>query len=198
MTCVLVYVDDIVITGPSSEACDHIRSILETKYTLGYYKDIESYLGMHITRSDSGFSLNMTARIREILSELPFKPPPLPSRQRTPRRCDWESWAGCSIGTLNENELYCLHHFAHLVGAVNYLSVTVRPDLCLAVSKSAQRLQSPTPEAAKHLYHMLRYLDVTAHRSLDITPTSRTGLAIDSDSNFADASDSVYVVHHHI
>ena len=131
----------------------------------------------------------MTARVHEIVGELPTKPHIMPAAQRAPRRVNWELWAGATHQSLNTNELHCLYNYAHLVGAVNYLCTTIRPDICNAISKLSQTLHTPTPEQAKHLYHLLRYLHSTADKTLEIKPTQDTGMIIYSDSNFADPSD---------
>ena len=48
---VLVYVDDIVIFGPTDKHCDAVHDILKSKYVIGEYDDIASYLGMNIKRT---------------------------------------------------------------------------------------------------------------------------------------------------
>ena len=188
-TYVLVYVDDIVIFGPSDKHCDAVHEILKSKYVIGEYDDIASYLGMNIKRTATGFTLDMKARTESILEELPVKPVPLSPRQLCPRNVNWEIWAGASLDSLTTNELHCLYNYSHLVGAINYLCTTVRPDICLALSKLSQHLCNPTPTQAKHLNHLLQYLAATTNKQLEIEPTSASGLEIFSDSNFADASD---------
>ena len=51
------------------------------------------------------------------------------------------------------------------------MCTTVRPDLCLALSKLSQHLCNPTPTQAKHLYHLLQYLAATTDKRLEIEPT---------------------------
>ena len=65
----------------------------------------------------------------------------------------------------------------------------MRPDICVAVSRVSQHLVNPTPEHAKHLYHLIRYLKASQDRPLFIDPSSKHDVEIYSDSNFADASD---------
>ena len=94
-----------------------------------------------------------------------------------------------TLDSLTTNELHCLYNYSHLVGAINYLCATVRPDICLALSKLSQHLCNPTPTQSKHLYHLLQYLAATTDKRLEIEPTLASGLEIFSDSNFANASD---------
>ena len=102
VTFVLVYVDDIIITGPDPSLCDKVRDILEKKYTLGSYEDIQcSYLGINIERIPNGFKLDMSHRIGEILDEFPVSISPAPPTRMVPRIVHWEQWSNLSIDSLS-------------------------------------------------------------------------------------------------
>ena len=202
LTYVLVYVDDIIITGPSEADQDAIRDILtgpdnNKKYTVSQYDPLNSYLAIAAAQQPDGTRhLSMGAKIDEIADELPVAVRPLSPRLCVPRRSSPNLWEGVSIDSLSTNEAYCLHHYAHLVGAINYLCTCVRPDISHAISKLARHLISPAPSHAKHLNQLIAYLVSTRDYGIILgagradpthhVPASGSNLEVFSDSNFAD------------
>ena len=189
ITYVLVYVDDIIITGPTKADIDWVHSKLKEKYTIGSYERLHSYLGMNVHRPDptGPLTIDMSARIDDITSEFPAEVAPLTAGRTVPRPSS-ALWTNVELDRLSLNEAYCLNHYRHFVGAINYLCTCYRIDIALALSKLAAHNSDPKPEHAKYLYHLTRYLLTTKHHALAFNKRSSrlTPLETYSDSNFAD------------
>lgn len=54
----MVYVDDIVIIGPSSTVIDDLKSFLHTQFKLKDLRNLKYFLGLEITRSSTGIVLS--------------------------------------------------------------------------------------------------------------------------------------------
>ena len=54
---IILYVDDITILGASLEAVKHLKANLAKRYEMSDLGEIESYLGVHITRCTCRISL---------------------------------------------------------------------------------------------------------------------------------------------
>lgn len=56
--CVLVYVDDILITGPSQELIDELKDFLHSTFTIKDMGPAKFFLGIEIARNNEGTILN--------------------------------------------------------------------------------------------------------------------------------------------
>ena len=189
ITYVLVYVDDLVITGPNTADIATVRQDLEKRFTLGSYEQLSSYLGLDIRRSKTGnYSLHSAARVEQIAEEFPLPVLTLSPQNQVPRKPSGTVWANATVDSLCDNEIYALHNYRHLVGAINYMCTTAKPGIALAQSRVAEHMCNPNPVAAKHLYWLVRYLATTKDDALTYTPRDSTAPALEvySDSNFGD------------
>ena len=83
-TYVLIYVDDIIITGPNNSHIEEVRKWIESKYKIGSYEDIESYLGMFVSTSSTGFRYSMESKINNLIDEFPTEVTMLPNSRVIP------------------------------------------------------------------------------------------------------------------
>ena len=121
ITYVLIYVDDIVVTGPNTAHQEEIYEILTDKYTVDQWEELQSYLGINATRDEHGqLVLRMGAKIDDLVAEFPVRPSKLHERYCVPRKPQPSIWDGVLLDSLSTNELYCLHNYMHIVGTINY------------------------------------------------------------------------------
>ena len=119
----VVYVDDIVITGSDSSGISSLKSHLQTQF---HTKDLESlkyFLGIEVLRSKKGIFLSQRKNVLDLLSKtrkLGAKPcsTPMPPNSQLSKE-----------GELFEDP----KRYRRLVMKLNYLTVTC-PDIAYAVS----------------------------------------------------------------
>ncbi|KAL2228814.1 UNVERIFIED_CONTAM: Retrovirus-related Pol polyprotein from transposon RE1 [Sesamum indicum] len=121
-TALLVYVDDILLTGFSSSALNSVKSYLDCLFTIKDLSTTKYFLGLELTRSSHG--------LQDILantSMLDAKPAstPLPP--------------GLKLVLADGSLLLDPNRFRLLVGCFLYLGFT-RPDISLAVQQLSQFL----------------------------------------------------------
>ncbi|CAH9116494.1 unnamed protein product [Cuscuta europaea] len=83
----LLYVDDIIVTGNSSKLVSHFLSLLAKCYAMKDLADLHFFLGIHATRTSSRLFLSQNKYISDLLLRFHFhtlKPvrSPLPSRTK--------------------------------------------------------------------------------------------------------------------
>lgn len=116
---ILVYVDDIIITGNSNMLVIGVIQVLATRFSLKEPNDLNYFVGVEATRTSAGFHLMQNKYIIDLLTKtkmLDAKPVTTPmavSAKLTLR-------SGTAIADP--------HEFRMIVGSLQYLSITL-PDI---------------------------------------------------------------------
>ncbi|CAM8975821.1 unnamed protein product [Rhodiola kirilowii] len=119
----LVYVDDVIITGTSSSHIAAVKSYIHDKFRIKDLGFLKFFLGLEVARSDDGIFLNQRKYALELLEDnnlLQCKPAksPMPSKHKL------------SLST--EPLLLDPLPYRKLVGKLIYLTIT-RPDLAYPI-----------------------------------------------------------------
>jgi hypothetical protein len=155
-----VYVDDMAII---SHDVDRFKKLVSARFLMDDLGPASSLLGMKITRHDKFLTLSQERYVAEILSEYNFldcqsvPTPMIPSTRLTPAT-DEEVAA---FSNLNVS-------YRRAIGSLNYLSVSTRPDIALAVSQLSQYLERPGIVHWRAFQHLLRYLSGTKNYSIRV------------------------------
>ncbi|XP_017189822.3 uncharacterized mitochondrial protein AtMg00810-like [Malus domestica] len=157
ITFILVYVDDIIITGSSIIECKSIISQLQTMFPVKDLGDIHYFLGIEVHKSDKGLLLHHTKYALNLLKKtdmLGAKPCATPV---STSKLD-------HFGTLLSDPT----SYRSTVGALQYLTWT-RPDLAFAVNQVCQYMHSPRTIHLQAVKRILRYLKGTVDSRLWFT-----------------------------
>ena len=147
----VVYVDDIVITGSDQDDIQKLKQHLFTHFQTKDLGKLKYFLGIEIAQSSSGVVLSQRKYALDILEEtgmLDYKPvdtPMDPNVKLVPGQ-------GESLG---DPERY-----RRLVGKLNYLTIT-RPDISFPISVVSQFLQSLCDSHWNAVIRILRYIKST-------------------------------------
>ncbi|KAG8504119.1 hypothetical protein CXB51_002467 [Gossypium anomalum] len=132
---VLVYVDNIVITGSSSDAINCFVQWLYNKFALKDMGELHYFLGIEVSRSPSG-SLYLCQRkyIRELLAR----------SSMTNAKSVHTPMVNSSLLSKDESEpLADPTEYHSIAGALQYIVLT-RPDIAYAVNRVCQFMHAPT------------------------------------------------------
>ena len=143
----VVYVDDIVITGSDSEGISSLKSFLHSQFHTKDLGMLRYLMGVEAMRSKHGIFLFQRKYVLDLLSEtgkLGAKP------------CSSPMAPGVHL--TREGELFeDPERYRRLVGKLNYLTVT-RSDIAHSVSVLSQYMSSPTIDNWAAVEHILCYL----------------------------------------
>jgi histone deacetylase 1/2 len=177
-TFLLIYVDDIIITGSNNKSLEAFISQLNLAFSLKDLGNLHYFLGIEVYRDNSGMYLKQTKYIRDLLKKFNMEnASSCPTPMVTGRQFTAE-------GELMSNPT----HYRQAIGALQYLTNT-RPDIAFAVNKLSQYMSSPTIDHWQGIKRILRYLHGTTNLGLHIKPS--TDLDIDgfSDADWATSID---------
>lgn len=172
---VLVYVDDIIITGSDSSIIVNFVDQLNAEFALKDMGDLNYFLGVEVTRSSSGsLHLCQTKYIRDLLARSslsnakPITTPMVSSSRLSKSDGD----------PLSDPTEYRSH-----AGALQYVVLT-RPDIAYAVNRICQFMHSPTTVHLIALKRILRYLCGTLGYGIVFRPSTRLSLVGYADANW--------------
>ena len=151
----VVYVDDIIITGNDMVDISSLKSFLHGQFHTKDLGMLKYFLGVEAMRSKRGIFLSQRKYVLDLLSEtgkLATKPCHSPMTQ--------------SLHFNREGELFeDSKRYRRLVGKLNYLIVT-RPDIAYSVSVVSQYTSSPTIDHWTTVEQILCFLKGASGRGI--------------------------------
>ena len=175
MAILIVYVDDIILTGDDSEEILKLKRLLATEFEIKDLRTLRYFLGMEVARSKEGIVISQRKYILDLLSEtglLGCKPADTPM-DPTKRLSRSEESSPVDKG-----------RYQRLVGKLIYLSHT-RPDIAYSVSVVSQHMNNPTEDHLEAVNRILRYLKMTPGHGLLFRKCENREVVIYTDASWA-------------
>ncbi|GJS06409.1 retrovirus-related pol polyprotein from transposon TNT 1-94 [Tanacetum coccineum] len=174
-TAVLVYVDDLLITGTSSSLIHELKKQLSSTFHMKDLGELSYFLGLEVCKNYQGIFISQkkyTTYLHKENGLLNAKPYKLPMDQHVKLQAD--------IGTpLPDPEVY-----RRLIGKLIYLTIT-RPDIYYTVQLLSQFMQNPTFVHMQAVKHLLRYLLNAPGQGILLANSSAVHLTAYCDSDWA-------------
>lgn len=177
LTLILVYVDDILITGDSPTQISEVIRLLNIQFALKHPGLVHYFLGIEVHHTAASYSLSQSQYIRDRHNLLDCN------------SCSHPMSASLKLSKDHGTALDNPNPYRSAVGALQYLTLT-RPDIAFSVNKLSQFLKNPTDvhswNACKHL---LRYLKDTHDISLVFSPSTSISFSGFADADWASSPD---------
>ena len=196
--CILiVYVDDIILTGDHIDEMSRIKVALGKEFEVKDLGDLKYFLGMEVARSKKGIYVSQRKYIVDLLEEtgmLGCSPEPTPiippkKKKKKPRE-EGESEENDPDDDSEEEkedkeqeEPVDKERYQRLVGKLIYLSHT-RPDIAFAVSVASQYMSDLRKRHMDVAYRILRYLKGTPGTGLFFRKQERRTIEVYIDASW--------------
>ena len=186
----LVYVDDIIVTGNDEAAVNQFISCLATRFSLKDLGPLTYFLGVEVRPHSQGLILSQQRYIMDILHRTNMSAAKASSTPLPP---------GYQPSLAEGAPLSDPSEYRATVGSLQYLALT-RPDICFAVNKLSQFMHQPTDTHWQLVKRLLRYLSGTLHDSLLLHRHSPLSVHAYSDADWGGNKDdlsstSAYIVY---
>ena len=148
---ILIYVDDIIITGSDKEGIISTKAFLKASFDIKDLGELKYFLGIEMCRSKEGLFLSQRKYTLDLLNEAGD----LGGRAaKTPLE---EGYKVMREGEIEDKSYEDVNHYRRMVGKLIYLTIT-RPDVCFAVNQVSQHMQAPKVHHWNMVERILRYL----------------------------------------
>jgi len=147
-TAIIVYVDDIVLTGNSLAEIERIKRILHTNFHIKDLGKLKYFLGIEVAHSDKGNSLCQRKYCLDLLKDssmLGCKPSSTPMDNSLRLHNDSSSFLDDPLS------------YRRLVGRLVYLTST-HPDIAFATQQLSQFMSKSTKAHHAAVVRVLQYL----------------------------------------
>ncbi|XP_062075014.1 uncharacterized mitochondrial protein AtMg00810-like [Humulus lupulus] len=172
---VLIYVDDMIVTGNNKEKLQQFDAKLNSEFALKDLGPLIFFLGIEMHRDDTGLYLNQSKHIKELLSR---------TEMQHLKSCSTPMTAGKVLSKIDGEPLSNPTTYRSIIRGLQYLTHT-RPDLSFTVNKLSQFLQAPTAAHWNAMKRVLKYLKGLMYHGLHIKYTHRLNIVGFSDADWA-------------
>ncbi|KAK9911087.1 hypothetical protein M0R45_035010 [Rubus argutus] len=171
---VLIYVDDLIVTGDNVEEINILKQSLQRKFAIKDLGPLKYFLGIEMATSHKGLFLNQRKYVLDLLKDANMwdcKPAtsPLDSKFHL---------------DVSSDPLLEVSSYQRLVGKLIYLTIT-RPDITYAVSIVSQFMHSPTMAHLHIVKRILRYLKGSVGRGILMKNNGNTEIMGYTDADWA-------------
>ena len=179
LTILIVYVDDIVVTGNNPEEIVKLKKDLAQEFEVKDLGPLRYFLGLEFARTSEGISVSQRKYTLDLLKEtgmLGARPAETPMEMN------------CKLEIKPEGKSVNKERYQRLVGKLIYLSHT-RPDISYAVGVVSQFASNPQKEHMEAIDRILRYLKTTPGKGLFFSKGNQQGIEIYTDGTKKSDSD---------
>lgn len=154
----LVYVDDIVITGSSTDDIQTLINQLNTEFSLKDLGYLHYFLGIEVIKTTDGIHLSQKRYIIDLLK---------PAHMGKANSLPTPMVSNLSLSSKQGNPISNPQEYRSIVGALQYVTIT-RPDIAFSINKVSQIMNCPLDTHFKVVKRILRYLKGTLYHGLTL------------------------------
>ncbi|KAL8144668.1 hypothetical protein AgCh_003023 [Apium graveolens] len=171
----LVYVDDMILTGNNSELMSQVKLFLASKFKIKDLGSLKYFLGIEIKRTAAGIFIHQNKYSLDIIKDVGYmdaNPSLVPLDQHHNLTADSDSPV-----------LSDLSAYRRLIGRLIYLTIT-RPDLSYPVHILAQFMHKPQECHWLADLKLVRYIKHTCGQGILMSSTSSFNLRVFTDADW--------------
>ncbi|CAL2227071.1 unnamed protein product [Prunus armeniaca] len=175
VTALIIYVDDMIITGNDKQEISQLQDYLTIEFEMKDLGGLKYFLGIEVTRSQQGIFLSQRKYVLDLLTDtgmLDCKPADTPIVQNH------------HLGEYPDQVPTHKERYQRLVGRLIYLSHT-RPDIAYAVSVVSQFMHSPSEYHMNAILRIVRYLKSAPGKGLMFSKHGHLNIDGYSDADWA-------------
>ncbi|KAJ4723417.1 Retrovirus-related Pol polyprotein from transposon TNT 1-94 [Melia azedarach] len=180
LAIVLVYVDDLIISGDNEGEIRQTRRNLSVRFQMKELGELKHFLGLEVERTDEGLFLCQQKYMKDLLKKfgmLECKPVLTPIE------------ANSNLCAEEGKDLEDTTMYRRLVGSLIYLTLT-RPDIAYAVGITSRYMEKPRKPHLEAVRRILRYVKGTIDLGLLYKKNQENKIVGYCDADYAGCRDT--------
>lgn len=181
LVIILVYVDDLLITGNDYKLIQETKQILHHHFKIKDLGELKYFLGIEFCRSTQGIVMNQRKYALELISDagLTGARPSL-----TPLECNVKLTNADFIQDVTDELFVDISRYQRMIGKLLYLTNT-RPDIAFSVQCLSQFMQKPKVSRWNAALRVIRYIKAAPGLGLLMSARKRSLLTGFCDADWA-------------
>jgi hypothetical protein len=175
---VIVYVDDCLLFSPHESILDEVITSLNKQFKITSSNSIDTYLGLAVTHNPDGtITLHQPGLIDKVITLCGLEAES--NEHLTP--------ADKILFPALEGDAPRQHNWSYrqVIGILNYIAATSRPDITFAVHQCARFSHNPNRNHEIAVRRIVRYLKGTRDKGYILRPTETPTIDCYADADFA-------------
>jgi Reverse transcriptase (RNA-dependent DNA polymerase) len=166
---IVIHTDDTIITGPDEKAIDGLINEIGKLFKITHSEAVSDFLGVNVVRNEEDGAITMTQPllIQSIIRDMGLT-----------SNSNGRAFPSLDSKVMTRHTKSALHNdkwnYRGILGKLNYLEKSTRPDISYAVHQCARHMESPRYEHAKAVKAIVRYLIATHDKGLISKPNGRS------------------------
>ena len=171
-----MYVDDLIAAMTSSQLFEDFQLVMNNTIVMKHLGNLHYYLGLQFERDKEGISkVHQQKYIEQKLSEF---------RLNESKGSNIPIDTGFLKRDMTDSEIANKDVYRKAIGSLQYLATNTRPDICIAVSILARRVENPKQDNWTEVKKIFRYLKKTNDKKLNLGQKHNTsGLVCYADAD---------------
>uniref|UniRef100_A0A803M0S9 Reverse transcriptase Ty1/copia-type domain-containing protein n=1 Tax=Chenopodium quinoa TaxID=63459 RepID=A0A803M0S9_CHEQI len=175
ITCLIIYVDDMIITGNDEGEITDLKGKLFKEFEMKDLGTLKYFLGIEVLRSQHGIFIHQRKYILDLLAE---------TRMLDCRPAETPIVTNHGLQTLEGAKLAKKEQYQKIVGKLIYLAHT-RPDIAYAVGVVRRFMHLPQVQHMTAVMRILRYLKGTSSTGIYFARNDHLDLIAYTDADWA-------------
>ena len=175
----LMYVDDLIVLNKSNKVINDEIKTMRTIFNMEDIGNINDYLGVKVSRTSRSINLTQPHLIEQLIADVKIKESVDPTK--VPAFCTRIIGRGLDQPPYDPS----LFDYRLVIGKLNYLEKTTRPDISYAVHQCARYCSNPRQNHSKAVIHIIRYLKGTGDKGIILRPLNSLNIETFADVDWA-------------
>jgi Reverse transcriptase (RNA-dependent DNA polymerase) len=160
---IVVYVDDLIFSGPNIEEVTELKNIIKGLFLCTDVGAMKEYLGVLFERRDDGaFVLSQRQYLLNVLQRF---------RMEVCKPCATPCMPKKTIDEASTDMSHATFPFREAVGSLLYLATHTRPDISFTVGMLSRAMAAPSDQDFVAFKRLMRYLSGTRNYGLVLSGT---------------------------
>lgn len=172
----IVYVDDLLYTAKDAKDVEKFEAQIKSIFSVKIEENVKKFLGFEIVENEHSVTIKQNEYVKKLIKSFGLE---------NAKEAHVPMQPNIDLDSNNGEELVDAHLFQALLGALLYVNMQTRPDICFAINMLSRHAKHPTKTHLKLLKQVVRYLKSCPNLGLKFKRSNSVDVTLHVDSSWA-------------